>query len=89
MHEIDTMLHNGQIQEKDAAQLKEEIDDKLYFLKMNPPVLSFNFQPSRIVHYSDLSGLFKKDQLKDLFKNQTYEEKLFKPKEEIASLGKP
>ena len=61
MNQIDTMLHNGQIQEKDASHLKEEIDDKLYFLKMNPPVLSFNFQPSRLVHYSDLTGLFSKE----------------------------
>jgi len=57
--------------------LKEEIDEKLYFLNMNPPILSFKFQSSRVVHYSDLSGLFTREQLSSVFQNVEFEEKLF------------
>lgn len=62
-HNIDKLLHHGQIEEKDAAQLKEEIEKKLYYLETNAPKINFDFNPQRIISYSDLSVIFTRDQL--------------------------
>lgn len=36
-HEVDKMLKHGQIEDKDAGELKSEIDSKIFFLTMNQP----------------------------------------------------
>ena len=36
-HYVDKMLKNGQIEDKEAGQLKREIDQKIYYLQMHQP----------------------------------------------------
>ena len=41
--------------------LKEEIEKKLYFMEQNPPKIDFNFNPTRIVSYSNLTSIYARD----------------------------
>jgi len=66
-HYIDKMLKNGQIEDKEAVQLKAEIDQKIYFLQMNSPEIIMVDQNTRIVHYSELSEVFTRDELHTAF----------------------
>lgn len=85
-HNIDNMVHHGQIEEKDACQLRDEIEKKLFYLETHAPEITFEFQPSRIVHYSDLSVIFSHDQLMKYTENVKFEEKMFEKKQCIVSL---
>jgi predicted transcriptional regulator len=42
-HHIENMVHYGQIEEKDACQLREEIEKKLFYLTTHAPEINFNF----------------------------------------------
>jgi hypothetical protein len=52
------MVHQGQIEDKDADLLKEELESKLYEMTVNPPEVKFDFQAIRVVKYSDLTTVF-------------------------------
>jgi hypothetical protein len=62
-NKVEDMVHYGQIEEKDAGLLKEEIEAKLYHVTVNPPKVNFEFEPVRIIKYSDLTSIFEKEQL--------------------------
>mgnify|MGYP006094557307 CR=1 FL=1 len=55
------MVHNGQITDKDADLLKEELESKLYEMTVNPPEVKFEFQPVRVIKYSDLTSVFSEE----------------------------
>jgi len=57
------MLKNGQIEDKEANELKDEIDKKVYFLSVNEPEIVLQGQTQRIIHDSELSVIFDKEQL--------------------------
>lgn len=79
-NKLKNMVHNGQIEEKDADFLKEELEHKLYEMSSNPPEVQFDFQPVRIVKYSDLSSIFTRDQLSNYTDLNLFEEIMFEPK---------
>lgn len=74
------MVHYGQITEKDADILKEELESKLYHMSVNPPDVKFEFQPIRIVKYSDLTSIFPREQLINYIDNNQFEEIMFEPR---------
>tara|TARA_B110000285_G_C15064432_1_gene584290 strand:+ start:133 stop:282 length:150 start_codon:yes stop_codon:yes gene_type:complete len=49
------MLKNGQIEDKEAVQLKKEIDMKIYYLQMHQPEIKEIDQQHRIMFYSELA----------------------------------
>jgi hypothetical protein len=69
--------------------LKEEIEKKLYFMEQNPPKIDFNFNPTRIVSYSNLTSIFTRGDLEKYVQDVKFNEIMFDQKECIVSLQKP
>ena len=57
------MLKHGQIEDKEAGELRDEIDKKIYYLTMNPPEIQLMDQNSRIIYYSELAEVFEREEL--------------------------
>ena len=55
---IMNMLKHGQIEDKEAAEMKDEIDDKIYTLQLTEPEIKFMSHEQRIVHLSELTKIF-------------------------------
>jgi hypothetical protein len=49
-------------------------------MRVNPPTVKFEFQPMRIIKYSDLTSIFTKDQLTEYTENNEFEEIMFEPR---------
>jgi len=65
--------------------LKEEIEKKLYFMSLNPPKIDFNFNPARIVCYSNLTSIFARNDLEKYVQDVKFNEIMFEQKECIVS----
>jgi len=57
------MQKNGQIEDKEANELRAEIDEKIYYLQMHPPEIKLIDQNQRIIYYSELSEVFTREEL--------------------------
>ena len=80
------MVHYGQIDDKGAEILKEEIEAKLKYMVQNPPHIDFKFNPVRVIKYSDLTSIFSRELLVEYTNAATdFPEKLFEPKQCIVS----
>uniref|UniRef100_A0A7S3CTS7 Cyclic nucleotide-binding domain-containing protein n=1 Tax=Strombidium rassoulzadegani TaxID=1082188 RepID=A0A7S3CTS7_9SPIT len=86
-HHIEKMVKHGQIEEKEANELKGQIDEKIYYLQMHPPEIQLIDQNSRIVHYSELSEIFSRDELQQAIKSAKFEERIFNKGERILQQG--
>lgn len=49
-------------------------------MSVNPPPVTLDFQPVRIVKYSDLTSIFTRDQLEEYTENNEFEEIMFEPR---------
>lgn len=58
LHDIDRMLHRGEIQEKDAGELKHEIEEKQHDLILSPPSIKLLPPKERLLAYSELADIF-------------------------------
>lgn len=86
-HFVEEMLKKGQIEDKEAAELKGEIDAKIYYLQMHPPEIELVDHHQRIQFYSELSEVFDREDLHKAFHNVNIGEKLYNPKEQIVAAG--
>lgn len=73
------MVVHGEIEEKDAGLLNEEINNKIYYMIQNPPMVSLDFQPGRIIYYSELSKIFTSKTLTELSDGATFKERIYSP----------
>lgn len=76
-HYVEKMMKNGQIEDKEASQLKSEIDYKIFNLQLHPPEIILADQSDGIIYYSELSEVFERDELRDAIKNEKFEERIF------------
>lgn len=81
------MLKNGQIEDKEAVQLKKEIDMKIYYLQMHQPEIKEIDQQQRIMFYSELADIFDKKELHEALDNMKIEEKMYNPREPIPNVN--
>lgn len=82
-HYVEKMMKNGQIEDKEASQLKSEIDYKIFNLQLHPPEIILADQSDGIIYYSELSEVFERDELRDAIKNEKFEEKIFNRQDQI------
>ena len=76
-HFIDSLQKKGQIEDKEAGELRGEIDKKLYFLTMHAPDIELVDHKSKIQFYSELSEIFDREDLTQALVNVTHKEKLY------------
>lgn len=62
---IQKMLKNGQLEEKEAAEMKAEVDDKIYNLQLSQPEIKFMSHEQRIIHMSELTKIFSQTEIED------------------------
>lgn len=79
------MLKNGQIEDKEAVQLKKEIDMKIYYLNLHPPEIEEVDQHRRIMYYSELAEIFDKEELNEALNGLKVEEQMFNPRQSIPN----
>ena len=73
-HMIEDLLKKGQIDNKDAQTLKDEIDDKIFDLSTSTPTIKLEDQKTRFTFASDLSEVFEPEELKTAFDQMTEEQ---------------
>jgi hypothetical protein len=87
-HAVDKMLKHGQIEDKEANELKQEIDKKIYYLTMHQPEIQLVGQNQRIIYYSELSEIFDREQLQQAVENmKEFKEEIYEPKKQILHKG--
>lgn len=87
--DIDRMLKQGEIEEKDAGVLKREIDERIQHLIMNAPEIHLtgpghksNLQ--RMVQYSVLAEVFDQDELqKAVDQMGQFDEHMYQPRQRL------
>lgn len=82
---VDSLHHKGQIEEKEANMLKNEMDLKLEYLKRTTPVIELADQAHRIIYYSCLSDIFERDELEEAIENFTLHESIYHSNDLILS----
>lgn len=58
-HEILKMLKHGQLEEKDAQEMKNEVDKKIHNLQLTQPEIKLMNQEQKIIYLSELGQIFK------------------------------
>lgn len=76
-HFVEDMLKKGQIEEKEAKELKDEIDKKIYYLKMHDPEIELLDHNQRIQFYSELSEIFDRNDLHTAIGNHKKQERMY------------
>ena len=83
-HYIDKMLKNGQIEDKEAGALKNEIDSKIFYMTIHNPDIELAVPIKRLIYTSDLSDIFSTEDLKKAVEQQEVKDILFKEKQQIV-----
>ena len=91
---IMNMLKHGQIEDKEAAEMKDEIDDKIYTLQLTEPEIKFMSHQQRIIHLSELTNIFSEQEIEDALeeaqrvsKKNIMQESLYNPKDHVVMRG--
>jgi hypothetical protein len=83
-HYIEEMLKQGVIEDKDAKQLREEIDNKIFNLTLKAPEINLVDHNQRIIHYSELSDIFSREELMDAIQGIKFEERIYQPGDRLV-----
>ena len=79
-HAVDKMLKMGQIEDKEASALKNEIDTKIFYLQMHPPDIELAVPIKRLIYTSDLSDIFDRSELQKAVEQSEIKEVMYKEK---------
>ena len=77
------MLKKGQIEDKEAGKLKNEIDKMIVNLEMHDPEIQLLDQYQKILHHSRLFDIFDQEDLKKAFGDHKSSDSHVKMKEQI------
>lgn len=64
-HEIQKMLKHGQLEEKDAQEMKNEVDKKIHNLQLSQPEIKLMNQEQKMIYLSELGQIFKPQEIED------------------------
>jgi len=82
------MLKDGQIEDKEAGEMKAEIDSKMYWLSMNAPEIELVSHKQRIIQHSDLASIFEHEELESIVnKMKNFKEELHPAKNHMVIYG--
>ena len=83
----DHLLKEGKIEEKEADELKNEIDKKIHYLNLNLPEINLDDQKSQIIHNTDLFKIFSREELEKAFRTYKHDEHEYFPGNHIVVGG--
>jgi hypothetical protein len=89
------MLQHGQIEQKEATEMKNEVDLKIHGLQLHQPEIKLMSQEQRIIHLSELSEIFGHQEIEDALEEarkankKKEQEEIYRPKDRVRIKGEP